>query len=184
VYFVADRAIEEKAKEPVQALELTLRCAPYLKQLMEGPMTELHTLAQIAAEESILGGSGPFGRRPRNALLKPLDIVLDVLQRHPEMARDDVQAAAAEEVFSHLQRIASDEYRPGATKEEKVGRYVSQFLDGVLGEMYGGDLNRLMADERFVRSAYVWHLRQGLAARREERAGEKGVAGAVGAARQ
>ncbi len=169
--FVADRAVEEKATDAHRALQLVQDCAPYLDELMEGPMTELHSLARMAVEDHVLGGSGPFGRRPRSALLKPLDIMFNVLQQHPGM-REDVHAAAADEVFSHLQRIAAEEYRPGARKEEKVGRYVRQFLEGVLDQMYDGDLNRLMADERFVRSAYVWYVRQGLAARREERAAE------------
>ena len=179
LFFVADRAIAEKAEEPQHQLSLTLQCAPYLDQLMEEPMTQLQTLAQMAVDNNILGGTGPFGRRPRNALLKPFDIVFDELEQHPGAAPEDVHAAAAEEVFSHLQRIAEGEFKPGAVKEEKVGRYVRQLLDGVVGEMFGGDLNRFIADERFVRSAYLWYVRQALVARREERALEKDMAGAA-----
>lgn len=168
VFFVADRAIEEKANEPQRATLLAKDCAPYLEQLVEEPMTQLKTLAQMAVDDFILGGSGPFGRRPRSALLKPFDIVFSVLEQHPppQWPLDDICAAATDEVFSHLHRIASADRKPGATKAEKVERYVRHLVNSVLGELYGNDMNRFVADERFVRSAYVQYVRDALAARR------------------
>lgn len=179
VFFVADRAIEEKSGEPSPALRLVARCAPLTDELLEVPMTEIETLAQLAVDDNILGGRGPFGQRPRNALLKPFDIIFELVQQHPVMNRDDVQAAAAEEVFLHLQRIAEEGYKPGSTKESKIAAYVRQFFEGVIGSMYGNDVNRFIADERFVRSAYLWYVRRALLARREERAREQEPIGAT-----
>jgi hypothetical protein len=124
-------------------------------------MQELKTVATYAAQNSIRGTSFK-----RNSLLKPLDIILQELDRCP--APDNlnelelVRAGTKELIFDHLDRIAKTEYKPGKTKREKVNNYVDLFFDGVLNKAHHGKVNRLLNRERLIRSAYLFYLRDAL----------------------
>lgn len=124
-------------------------------------MQELKTVATYAAQNAIRGTSFK-----RNSLLKPLDIILQELDRCP--APDNlnelelVRAGTKELIFDHLDRIAKTEYKPGKTKREKVNHYVDLFFDGVLNTAHHGKVNRLLNRERLIRSAYLFYLRDAL----------------------
>lgn len=127
--------------------------------MQELPLKEL---AVYAALNSIKGSS-----LNRNSLLKPLDIILQELDRCPnpddEKEVELIRAATKEFIFDHLARIAKDEYKPGQTKQSKVNRYVDIFFDDVLKEAHHGKVNKLLSREKLIRAAYLFWVRQTLA---------------------
>jgi CRISPR-associated protein Csc3 len=127
---------------------------------------QLEDLAAFAATTHIHGTS----MFKRNSVLKPLDLMLDELERTPEpQDREVVRAAAKEDIFSHLERIAPAGRKPGKNKREQVYRYVDMFFAGVLEEAHGGDLNRLIQRARLLRSAYLTYYRAALPQREAAR---------------
>lgn len=127
-----------------------------MQELQELPLQEL---AVYAAKNSIKGTSFK-----RNSLLKPLDIMLQELDRCPNP--DDkrelelIRAAAKELIFAHLARIAKDEYKPGQTKQSKVNCYVDFFFEEVLEKAHHGKVNKLLSREKLIRAAYLFWTRQ------------------------
>lgn len=124
-------------------------------------MQELKELATFAAQSHIQGISFK-----RNSLLKPLDIILQELDRCPAPDNDNelelVKAGTKEMIFDFLERIAKSEYRPGRGKREKVNHYVDLFFDGVLCQAHHGKVNRLLSRERLIRSAYLFYFREAI----------------------
>ncbi len=124
-------------------------------------MQELQAMAVYAAENRIKGNTFK-----RNSLLKPLDIILNELDHCPapdnlnELAL--IRAGTKEMIFDYLERIAQSDYKPGRTKQEKVGRYVDQFFDEVLDKAHHGKVNRLLSRERLIRSAYLFYYREAI----------------------
>lgn len=124
-------------------------------------MQELRAMAVYAAENRIRGNTFK-----RNSLLKPLDIILSELDRCPSPDNINelelIRAGTKEMIFDHLERIAQSDYKPGRTKQDKVGRYVDLFFDEVLLRAHHNNVNRLLSRERLIRSAYLFYLREAL----------------------
>jgi len=124
-------------------------------------MQELETLAVYAAQNRIQGIS-----RQRNSLLKPLDIILEELDRCPEPDNPNeielVKAGTKRMIFDHLERIADANYKPGRTKQEKINHYVNLFFDEVLNKAHQGNVNKLLNRERLLRSAYLFYFSEAL----------------------
>jgi len=124
-------------------------------------MQELQAMAVYAAENRIKGNTFK-----RNSLLKPLDIILNELDRCPDPDNRNelelIRAGTKEMIFDHLERIAQSEFKPGRTKQEKVGHYVDLFFDEVLKKAHHNNVNRLLGRERLIRSAYLFYLREAL----------------------
>src|SRR5216683_961603 len=139
-------------------------------------MQELKELATYAAQNNIRGSTFK-----RNSLLKPLDIILQELDRCPAPDNANelelVRAGTKGLIFDHLERIADVEYKPGRTKRDKVNHYVDLFFDGVLFKAHHDKVNRLLNRERLIRSAYLFYLREAIPVK--SKAGvAAGVAGA------
>ena len=116
---------------------------------------ELYELAQIAWRGGLRGGS-----LRKNSLLMPLDEIFKKLGNRSEEADIEVlRAATVQDIFEHLERIA-DEYRPGRKKWEATEAFVNNFFDRVYQDVYGGKLQRLLADEKLLRSAYLFYIRE------------------------
>jgi len=124
-------------------------------------MQELRAMAVYAAENRIRGNT-----LKRNSLLKPLDVILNELDRCLDPDNPDelelIRAGTKEMIFDHLERIAQSDYKPGRTKQDKVSHYVDLFFDGVLDKAHHGKVNRLLNRERLIRSAYLFYLREAL----------------------
>jgi len=124
-------------------------------------MQELKELATYAAQNNIRGTSFK-----RNALLKPLDIIMQELDHCS--APDDmnefelIRAGTNEFIFDHLERIAKTDFKPGRTKRDKVNHYVDLFFDEVLSKAHHGKVNKLLSRERLIRSAYLFYVREAL----------------------
>ena len=56
--------------------------------------------------------------------------------------------------------ISNQEYRPGRKKWEATRQFVDGWFDNVLGEVYAGNLRRLLGDEKLIRSAYHFYIRE------------------------
>lgn len=107
----------------------------------------------------------------RNALLKPLDMILTQLEEEPKPElRATVRAALVEDIFAYLERTASPGFKPGRTKHDAVEQYVTLFFDGVLAEAHHGDVNRLLGRARLLRSAYLFSIRQCIPSKQQEQA--------------
>ncbi len=127
-----------------------------MQELQELPLQQL---AAYAAHNSIKGSSFK-----RNSLLKPLDIILEELERcqNPDDKKElaVICAGTKELIFDHLARIAKEEYKPGQTKQSKINRYVDIFFDDVLEKDHHGKVNRLLSREKLIRAAYLFWVRQ------------------------
>jgi CRISPR-associated protein Csc3 len=121
-------------------------------------------MATIAAEEHIKGRSFK-----RNSILKPLDIILENLEREPKQdTRDLVRRASERDIFDHIDRIADAQYKPGRGKQEQIRKYVDFFFDDLLAKAHGGDVNRLLQRSKLMRSAYLIYYRDALPERAKE----------------
>ena len=127
-------------------------------------MEALKQMATLAAEEHIRGRSFK-----RNSILKPLDIILEILEREPkEDVRDLVRCASERDFFDHIDRIADAQYKPGRGKQEQIRKYVNFFFDGLLTKVHGNDVNRLLQRGKLMRSAYLIYFRDALPERAKE----------------
>ncbi len=121
-------------------------------------------MAVYAAQNRIQGTS-----RQRNSLLKPLDIILEELDRCPEPDNlneiELIKAGTKRMIFDHLERIADADYKPGRTKQEKINHYVDLFFEEVLKKAHQGNVNKLLNRERLLRSAYLFYFSEALPTR-------------------
>lgn len=120
-------------------------------------MKELKHLAAHAAQNRIRGRS-----YKRNSLLKPLDIILDELERCPEPGNPNEEDFARDSskgfIYDHVRRISK------GVREEDIYRYVDIFFEEVLGEAHQKSIRKVLQRERSLRSAYLVYMREELAA--------------------
>lgn len=132
---------------------------------MESAPDPLRDMATVAWSSRLLGRT-----LVRNSLLKPLDLILDQLERFPEESAERLRAASADEIFAYLDRISEPKFKPGRTKAERISEYVGIFFDQVLDEQNRGDVNRVLHRKRLLRSAYHHYLRQAIPSRTQQAA--------------
>jgi len=126
----------------------------------------LKRLAGIAWESGLRGRS-----LKKNALMAPLDEIFKKLSLQSEAADLELlRAAVTEDIFEHLQRIADAEYKPGKRKWQATQEFVNVFFDEVYKGVYGGKLQKLLADEKLIRSAYMFYIREEIPRKSEEEA--------------
>lgn len=117
---------------------------------------QLQRLAQVAWQNGLRGRS-----LEKSALLFPLD---DVLQKVGQMGGaadvETLKAATVQDIFDHLSRIADDRYKPGRKKWEATKLFVGGWFDDVLGGIYAGNYRKLLNDEKLLRSAYHFYVRE------------------------
>lgn len=140
-----------KAFTHVEALALS-KGGLWMAQLSE----ELARLAETARSNRIWGRSFK-----KSSLLFPVAEVFEKLKQAGRTAdREALRAATVSDIFDHLERLADAQYKPGKTKREAVKSFVDGWYDGVLGEVYKGDLRRLLSDEKLIRSAYLFYFNE------------------------
>lgn len=119
-------------------------------------MQALQDLAVYAASHRIRGRS-----YKRNSMLKPLDIILNELDRCPNTRDPEelrlVCAGCKGLIYEHMQRVAKQ------VREDAVYEYVDKFFERVLEQAHHNDANKLLQRERLLRSAYLVYMRQALA---------------------
>jgi CRISPR-associated protein Csc3 len=174
VFHEADRMVEMKARSGGasgdqrmwRTIAITRRILSDVNIAAKGGPTvqALSELAKIGWRDRIIGRS-----LERNSLLKPFDMILDALKGKSDAFNlDTLRAALVEDIFRHLEVITSQEYKPGRTKREKVKDYVDLFFTGILEGVYRGNMNRLLNDEKGLRSAYLFYLREQIPLRDRE----------------
>jgi hypothetical protein len=125
-------------------------------------MQQLKHVAQHAARYRIRGRS-----YKRNSLLKPLDIILDELERCPTPTSaygkdydNEIEFACTSSkglIYDHVKRVAR------GVHEEHIYQYVNLFFEEVLNQAHHGNVNALLQRERSIRSAYLVYMREALA---------------------
>jgi CRISPR-associated protein Csc3 len=174
LYYLTDRIIEKRvAKEQTKekktwlSIRLSKESLPFVQKLLKGEnrMKPLQLLAETAWRDRIIGRS-----LERNALLKPFDMMLDGLEAKSEAFEiDTLKAQLAEDIFRHLEVIALEEYKPGRTKRDKVKAYIDIFFDEILGGVYRSNVQKLLADTKPLRSAYLFYVREQIPTKEKEK---------------
>ncbi len=131
-------------------------------------MEPLKQMAALAVEEHLKGRSFK-----RNSILKPLDIILENLEREPkEDVRDLVRRASERNIFDHIDSVTEAQYRLGFVKRERkldqIRAYVDLFFDDILEKVHEGDVNRLLQRSKLLHSAYLTYYRYALPERARE----------------
>lgn len=119
-------------------------------------MKELKHLAEHAARKRIRGRT--YKRSP---LLKPLNIILEELERCPDpsdqneldFARDSSKGL----IFDTIKRISKGVY------EEDIYEYVDIFFHEVFEGVHHGSVQKLLQRKRSLQSAYLVYMRKALA---------------------
>ncbi len=139
----------------VRSLALS-RGGYFMTQLSE----QLQRLAQIAWQNGLRGRS-----LEKSSLLFPLDDVLQKLSRiGGAVDIETLKAASVQDIFDHLSRIANERYKPGRKKWEAVKQFVDGWFDDVIA-VYGGNHRKLLNDEKLLRSAFHFYVREQIVAR-------------------
>jgi hypothetical protein len=118
-------------------------------------MRELRHLAAHAAQYRIRGRS-----YKRNSLLKPLDIILEELERCPDPDNQNEKDFARDSskglIYDHVKRVAK------GVHEEAIYQYVDIFFQEVLQQAHQDSIKKVLQRERSLRSAYLVYVREAL----------------------
>ncbi len=125
-------------------------------------MTQLHKALQQSAE--IAWSNRIIGRSlERSSLLYGYDELLRKfiqLQGSKTLDLETVKAAATQEIFDHLERLAKQKgYVIGRKKREACIQFVSVWFDDILPNVYEDNMRKLISDEKTLRSAYLFYIR-------------------------
>ena len=143
--------LSQQAFPHVQSLALS-KGGRFMAQLSE----QLERLAEIAWQNGLRGRS-----LERSSLLYPVSEVFAKLgHAGGYVDRAALRAAAVQDIFDHLSRIADERYKPGRTKWDATKEFVDVWFDGVWDGVYGGNLRKMLADEKLIRSAFLFYVRE------------------------
>jgi len=165
VFFTAEKLLESRAPGGEWPLvRLSQQAFPHVEALGQSIGGEtmaklseaLQRLAKIAWEGSLRGRS-----LRKNSLMAPLDEIFKKLGRLGEAAdMETLRAAIIEDIFEHLERIADQRYRPGQRKWQTTQDFVNGFFEEIYEGVYAGKMRKLLADEKLLRSAYMFYVRE------------------------
>ena len=149
-------SLAQQAHPHVRSLALS-RGGPFMTQLN----FQLQRLATIAWQNGLRGRSFE-----KSSLLSPRDYVTQKLS-YPGGPADTetLKAAAVQDIFDHLTRIADDRYKPGRKKWEAIKQFVNGWFGDVLGGVYGGNHRKLLNDDKLLRSAFHFYVREQIVAK-------------------
>lgn len=170
IFHETDRLLEAKAKKQKGSGGLTtwsyqaaFTPVTQLAHLQGGRfMTQLHQALQKSAE--IAWSNRIIGRSlERSSLLYAYDELqrkFTQLQGSKTLDLETVKAAAAQDIFDHLERLAKQQgYNIGRKKREACIQFVSVWFDEILPNVYEGNMRKLISDEKMLRSAYLFYIR-------------------------
>ena len=134
---------------------------------MEKLSKELEKAATIAVQHNLKGSSFE-----RSSLLYPFDEVMRKLaqdQGKTAVDRETLRAAATQDIHDHLDRLATRSgYKMTKARAEACAAFVNCWFDDILA-VYEGHTRKLIADEKLLRSAYLFYVRQQQAQAKEAR---------------
>ena len=98
-----------------------------------------------------------------------LDHVFVKLNQRSQAFDDEaLQAVIAEDIFEYLERIADEQHAPGKRKMGYANEFVNLFFAQVYHGVYQGNRARLLADEKLLRSAFMFYMRQQIPNKQQE----------------
>ena len=148
--------LAQQALPHIRSLALS-RGGPFMTQLS----VQLQRLAEISWQNGLRGRS-----LEKSSLLFPLDDVLQKISLLGGAADvETLKAAAVQDIFDHISRIADDRYKPGRKKWEATKQFVDGWFDDVLGAIYGGNHRKLINDDKLLRSAFHFYVREQIVAK-------------------
>jgi CRISPR-associated protein Csc3 len=170
IYFAAERLLtkqirsNKKAKAPEWlAIHASGRIAESLRLIAKEQGGELmndviQRLAQLAWEGNLKGPS-----LEKNSLMMPLNHCFEKLAQWQEpIDKEMLRAATIMDIYSYLERIR-EQGMVGTTTMQKTRAFVEVFFNEMLGRVYKNNLARLLADEKLIRSAFLFHIREQVA---------------------
>jgi CRISPR-associated protein Csc3 len=177
IYHETDRLLLAKAGADAGGLETWLYQQAFkpvnnLAQLVGGKFMkklseQLEKAAAIAVQHNLRGSSFE-----RSSLLYPFDEVMRKLgqdQGRTAVDRETLRAAATQDIHDHLDRLATRAgYKMTKTRAEACEAFVNCWFDDILA-VYEGQTRKLIADEKLLRSAYLFYVRQQQAQAKEAR---------------
>lgn len=172
LYSVCERLILKKLRKAKgnekdwQEIHITQHVSVLISTFIERRelMEQLKRLATIAWEGRIKGES-----LKKNALMMPFDMAFEKLQQKSSAVDSEtLQAALVEDIFAYLDRVAREGYEPGITKREKIKTFVETFFSGLLQRVYHNNINKLLADEKILKSAFLFYIREQIPTKKGE----------------
>jgi len=175
IFYETEKLLEARLRGPEQGGRLTWlsqQAFPHVNELalskggrfMTQLSTHLQRLAEVAWQNGLRGRS-----LEKSALLYPVDEVFAKLSHtNPHVDREALRAAAVQDIFDHLSRIAGDQYKPGKKKWEATKQFVDIWFDDVLEGVYGSNLRKLLADEKLIRSTFLFYVREQIRRRSDQ----------------
>jgi CRISPR-associated protein Csc3 len=131
--------------------------------------TQLQRLAEIAWKNGLRGRS-----LEKSALLYPTSEMLAKLSHSSgHIDQETLRAATTQDIFDHLYRIADDRYKPGKRKWEAIKEFVDIWFDDVLAGVYEGNLRKLLDDEKLIRSAFLFYVREQIPRKQDQSIAEE-----------
>jgi CRISPR-associated protein Csc3 len=175
VFYTAEKLMEARTrgqKEGGLVTWLSQRAFPHVEALAQSiggrKMAKLSEELQKLAEIAWSGGLRGRSLR-KNSLMTPLDEILTKLNtRSEETDIELLRAATIEDIFEHLKRIADKRYPAGQKKWDAVTDFVNGFFDNVYQGVYKGNLRKLLSDEKLLRSAYLFYVREQIPSKKSE----------------
>ncbi len=158
----------QQAFEPVNELarlvQLELDGGKFMKKLS----TELEKSAEIAVQNNLRGSSFE-----RSSLLYPFDEMMKKLaqdQGQTAVDRETLRAAAIQDIYDHLDRLAKRAgYKMTKKRADACADFVNCWFNSILVGVYDGKTRKLIADEKMLRSAFLFYVRQQQAIAKEKR---------------
>ncbi|MCA9948909.1 MAG: type I-D CRISPR-associated protein Cas10d/Csc3 [Anaerolineales bacterium] len=177
IYFETDRLLIAKAGSDAGGLETWLYQQAFepvhqLAHLTKGDFMqklsrELKKAATIAVQHNLRGSSFE-----RSSLLYPFNEVMQKLaqdQGRTAVDRETLRAAATQDIYDHLDRLATRAgYKMTKKRAEACSAFVNCWFDDILA-VYNGQTRKLIADEKLLRSAFLFYVRQQQAVAKEAR---------------
>ncbi|SNY41161.1 CRISPR-associated protein Csc3 [Orenia metallireducens] len=163
LFFVLDRLIVKNSNTANQEITTSNKILDRLERILFKGGKEVMETAKVMAELGELGaGSYIKGKSyKRNSLLKPIDIIFDLLERKSEYLDEEIIfATATQEIFDHISRISPEDRKPGDTKYQKIEEFITAFKEKLFEGVYKGKLNELIADQKVLKSAYLFYYRK------------------------
>lgn len=181
IYFAAERLLalriksDKKARQPEWvASRISYQLSQPLRDISKKfggkqVIETIQNLAQLAWDGNLKGQS-----LEKNALMMPLSHCLEKLQLQDEpIDLGTLRAATITDIYSYLERIR-EKGMVGDATQQKSKAFVDEFFDVLLAQVYKGNRQRLLGDEKMIRSAFLFHIREILGKRAAENAADKG----------
>lgn len=179
IYFATERFLLKRIKNDKKAKSpewLTIQLAQTLANDLRTITTEqggdkvnetIQKLAQLAWEGNLKGQT-----LTKNSLMMPLDHCFEKVQlMQPPVDKETLRAVTITDIYSYLERIR-EEGMVGQETQRKAKVFVDAFFDELWGTHYANNRQRLLSDEKLIRSAFLFHIRELLAKRSAEKADE------------